>query len=76
MEHIVDVRIKINDQKHIAYVDFDTIEVKNKAYEKYSHQTLLMDDKKVLVRESNSKPMNAKKEYRVILLKELAFKAK
>lgn len=71
----MDIRIKIDEHKNVAYIDFETPEVRNKVHEKYFNKALLIDDKKVLIRESVSKPLNTKKDNRVVILKQLSFKA-
>lgn len=59
----------------MAYIDFDTPEIMKKVHEKYLNKILLIDDKKVLIREAISRSINTKKDSRVVILKQLSFKA-
>lgn len=73
--HITDVRLKLSSGKNIAYVDFSEEEIKNAALQKLGEGAVI-DDKRILVRNSNSHKVNSvKKDNHVVILKQLAFKA-
>jgi RNA recognition motif-containing protein len=73
--HIIDVRLKINDKMSVGYIDFESQESRDKAYEKNRHHQLLINDKKVMVQLAETKPLNARRDIRVVILKQLSFKA-
>ncbi len=42
-ENIADVRLKLDENRHIAYIDFKTAESAQKALQSLSHKTVTID---------------------------------
>lgn len=60
----------LNSQKNIAFIDFSSEEKRNEAYEKLRGRNLMIDNKKVLLKECEHRE---KKKSKVILMKHLSF---
>lgn len=73
---IVDIRLKVNEKKNIAYVDFNSIDSKKEAFEGLKGLNLMIDKKRVLLRECMSHKVQQKKRNKVIILKNLSFSVK
>ena len=64
----------LNQNKNLAYVDFDTEENKRKTFQELKGKNLMIDNKRVILRECMSHKMNEKKKNnKVVLLKHLSF---
>lgn len=51
----MDVRLKLDESRNIAYVDFSTPEILQQVLSKYTVKGLALDGKKIIIKESRSK---------------------
>lgn len=68
---IVDIRVVMSNKKHLAYVDFDSAESKQTAFEELKASNPAIDGKRVLIQLCNS----SRQKKLVLLLKGISFKA-
>ena len=72
--HIVDVRLIVHKNKNIGYVDFNTSEHKDEAYEALHTTPIFIDDKRILIQHCDSQRQKTKKLLQVVFLKNVSFK--
>lgn len=74
-KNIIEIRLKLDREKNFAYVDFDSKENKDQAFEELHKNSIILDGKKILMQHCESNRQKNKKFLQVVFLKGLAFKA-